>query len=206
MRNSLDRLKQRLQILGAPEYALQLWFSQALRDAFAWSHAGGYQPLAQLLEAELPRTLALLGVKSSTEERMHVMSALSNLELAPGALDVFQQLQEANWRIIALTNGSIDSTRQLLSQSNAIQYFAEVYSCDEIKKTKPHREVYQMLQQSATGEVWMVAAHAWDIAGAIRAGLKTAFVTSEEKTYLSIYPKPEVIAPSLIEAIGQIIA
>ncbi|PZD70990.1 hypothetical protein C1752_08620 [Acaryochloris thomasi RCC1774] len=32
---SLDRPQERLLALGAPKYALQLWFAQALRDAFA---------------------------------------------------------------------------------------------------------------------------------------------------------------------------
>ena len=51
----------------------------------------------------------------------------------------------------------------------------------------------------------MVAAHAWDIAGAARAGLKTAFITSEEEDYLSAYPQPEVVADSLHEAASKII-
>jgi len=63
---SLFKLKQRLVELGAPEYALQLWFAQSLRDAFALSHAGGYQPLKQILEAELPRTLKLLGIETGS--------------------------------------------------------------------------------------------------------------------------------------------
>jgi 2-haloacid dehalogenase len=54
---SLDLPRTRLVELGAPAHALQLWFAQTLRDAFALSHAGGYRPLKEVLEAELPRTL-----------------------------------------------------------------------------------------------------------------------------------------------------
>jgi 2-haloacid dehalogenase len=42
---SLDKPRQKLIELGAPPYAMQLWFAQTLRDAFALSHAGHYQPL-----------------------------------------------------------------------------------------------------------------------------------------------------------------
>lgn len=66
---SLNKPKQRLVELGAPAHTLQLWFAQALRDAFALSHAGGYQPLKQILEAELPRTLKLLLPRCSCSSR-----------------------------------------------------------------------------------------------------------------------------------------
>ena len=51
----------------------------------------------------------------------------------------------------------------------------------------------------------MVAAHAWDIAGATCAGLRTAFINKEEKDYLGVYPQPEVIASDLVEAANQIV-
>jgi len=202
---SLNKPKQQLVELGAPEYTLQLWFAQSLRDAFALSHAGGYQPLKQILEAELPRTLKLLGIETGSEQRSHIISAFSQLEIEPGALEAFHRLTEAGWRLVALTNGSAESTHKLLKQTGALHHFAEVRSCDEIQITKPNPKVYQLLQQNTQGEIWMIAAHAWDIAGAIRAGLKTAFITSEEGSYLSAYPQPNVIAPGLIEAVDQII-
>ena len=50
----------------------------------------------------------------------------------------------------------------------------------------------------------MVAAHAWDIAGAARAGLRTAFITQQEKEYLTIYPQPEIVASNLVTAASEI--
>ncbi|WP_413167947.1 HAD family hydrolase [Capilliphycus salinus ALCB114379] len=212
---NLNKPKQRLVELGLPTYALQLWFAQTLRDAFALSHAGGYQPLNQMLEAELPRTLKLFNVEIDPERQAHVLSAFNELELETGALEAFQRLTEAGWRLVALTNGGIESTHNLLEKAGALPYFADsvawrpkgaiVRSCDEIQITKPHQDVYQLLGQNASGEIWMIAAHAWDIAGAIRAGLKTAFITSSEGSYLSAYPQPDVMASGLIEAVNQIL-
>jgi hypothetical protein len=48
---SLDKPRQRLVELGAPPHALELWFAQTLRDAFALSHAGSYRQLKEVLEA-----------------------------------------------------------------------------------------------------------------------------------------------------------
>ena len=100
---------------------------------------------------------------------------------------------------------SEDSTRKLLKQAASSEYFANVFSCDAIQKTKPHPEVYDLLRQEIVGEAWMIAAHAWDIAGAARAGYKTAFITQQEGDYLSVYPKPEVVANGLLSAVKQIV-
>ncbi len=56
---SLDKPRQKLIELGAPPHAIQLWFAQTLRDAFALSHAGHYQPLKQILQS---RTTSNAGV------------------------------------------------------------------------------------------------------------------------------------------------
>src|SRR5438132_9548789 len=45
-----------------------LWFARSLRDAFALSHAGGYQPVKSMLEAELPRTLQQLKVAATPDQ------------------------------------------------------------------------------------------------------------------------------------------
>lgn len=202
---SLDLPRQRLVELGAPDYTVQLWFAQTLRDAFALSHAGGYRPLKEVLEAELPRTLKMIGVEASSVELSRVVTSFAELEPQPGALEAFRILSEAGWKLVALTNGSEDSTRKLLERAGALQRFGSILSCDAIQKTKPHPDVYDLPKQDADGDVWMVAVHAWDIAGAARAGLRTAFITQEEKEYLSIYPQPELVTSDLILAASKIV-
>lgn len=202
---SLEKPRHRLVELGAPPHALELWFAQTLRDAFALSHAGGYQPLRQVLEAELPRTIKIVGIDLNTTQLSHIVNSFSELDLQPGAMDAFQILIEAGWRLVALTNGSEDSTRKLLERANAIQHFASIFSCDAIGKTKPHPDVYAMTRRDTQEDVWMVAAHAWDIAGATRAGLRTAFITQQEKEYLSIYPQPDIAASNLVAAASLIV-
>jgi 2-haloacid dehalogenase len=202
---SLDKPRQRLVELGAPPHALELWFAQTLRDAFALSHAGSYRPLKEVLEAELPRTLKVLGIEADNEQRSYIVKAFSELEPQPEALEAFRLLTTAGWKLIALTNGSKDSTHKLLKQANALEYFASIFSCDAIGKTKPHPDVYALPKPDFEGDVWMVAAHAWDIAGAACAGLRTAFINKQEKEYLGVYPQPEIIASDLVEAANRIV-
>ena len=202
---SLDKLQQQLTELGAPASTVKLWFSQALRDAFALSHAGGYQPLKEILQAELPRTLKLLEIELNSTQRSQVMEKLSQLELNQSAEAAFKLLTEAGYQIVALTNGSESATQKLLERAGVQKYFSQVYSCDAIALTKPHQNVYKMVETDDLNQTWLVAAHAWDIMGANEVGMKTAFVTQLEKDYLDVYPQPQIMAENLLETARQII-
>jgi 2-haloacid dehalogenase len=204
---TLDRPRDRLIALGAPGEMLGLWFAQALRDAFAWSHAGGYRPLKEFLEAALRRSLDSVGVDATEEDAANVMKAFAELDLVDGAEEACSMLLDRGWRILALTNGSEESTRRLLSRVGLADRFSVFLSCDRIGKTKPHPEVYEIARQEAgPGALWLIAAHAWDVAGAARAGLRTCWVSHLEKRYLSIYPEPDVRASGLVEAARAIVA
>lgn len=202
---SLDKPRQKLIELGAPPYAIQLWFAQTLRDAFALSHAGHYQPLKEILQAELPRSLAALGIETAEEQRSQIVNAFAELELQPAAQTAFHTLTSAGWRLVALTNGSKESTHKLLEQANVLPFFDRIFSCDTVQKTKPHPEVYALAKQGSNSEIWLVAVHAWDIMGAASAGLRTAFITQEEKAFLTAYPQPDIVAVDLVDAANQIL-
>ena len=210
---SLEKPRMQLIELGAPSYALELWFATSLRDAFAFSHAGQYQPLKEILQAELPRTLHLLDIDLNEAQQKQVIATMSELELQPTAKEALQIFNETGYKIVALTNGSEKSTLNLLERAGVKQYFTEIYSCDAIAKrgtgaiavTKPHADVYKMIRTDDLTKVWLVAAHAWDIAGAIGVGMKTAFVKQLEKDYLKVYPQPQIVAENLKDAAQQIV-
>ena len=204
---SLTMPRQRLQELGAPQQTLELWFAQTLRDAFALSHAGGYRPLKEMLSAELPRTLARSGVHADSNAISGVLAAFAELEPQPGLREALSRAGGAGVKLLALTNGSADSTRRLLERAAVLDRFAALLSADEVRRTKPHPEVYAMARREAEGELWLVAAHAWDVAGAVMAGLRAAFVMEQEGSYLeSVYPAPEVTAASLEAAVDAVLA
>jgi 2-haloacid dehalogenase len=201
----LERSRNGLIALGAPGHALEMWFAEALRDFFALSHAGGYAPLRAVLAASLPRTLVALEVEHDDAAIERVMATLKQLDPAEGARSSIKALAEAEFSILALTNGSEEITRALLDEARLYGHFDAVLSCDEIRVSKPHPSVYQMARQLEPGELWMVAAHGWDIAGAARAGLRTAWISGKERIYPATFPSPDIRAPDLESAARSII-
>ena len=202
---NLERPRAELMSLGLPSLALEIWFAESLRDFFALSHAGGYVPLRDALAAALPRTLASLEVDHDDAVIERVMATFRDLDPAEGAGAAIQALTEAGFSILALTNGSEDLTRGLLEGAGLHHDFDAVLSCDEIRTSKPHPAVYEMARKREPGELWMVAAHAWDIAGAARAGLRTAWISGKERVYPAIFPTPDIRAPDLESAARRII-
>ncbi len=197
---SLERLRAPLQAAGAPGTSLETWFAQALRDFFAYSHADGYVPLAEVLDGALARTLTTLELDAGEQARATVTSALRELDAAPGAGEGCAALVEAGCPLVALTNGSLELAESLLDRAGLREHFRSVRSCDEIGISKPDARVYALVEPRAGEHTWMVAAHAWDVAGARRAGLRGAWVATSERVYQDAYPRPEVEAPDLAAA------
>lgn len=203
---SLEAPKRVLTEADAPECALDLWFAESLRDYFARSHAGEYVTLREVLEAELPLTLRSLGIEPTEQLVDEAIGAFGSLAPRRGAEQACRKLAESGWTLLALTNSGEEMTRSLLERGNMDALFARVISCDEIGISKPHRQVYERARKLGSGDVWLVAAHSWDIQGAKQAGLKTVWVASKEPAYLSVYPPPDATAANLEDAATVLIS
>ncbi|HEY4615022.1 MAG TPA: HAD hydrolase-like protein, partial [Citricoccus sp.] len=67
---------------------------------------------------------------------------------------------------------------------------------------KPHSGAYQYAAQRCEvpeDQMLLVAVHPWDIHGAARAGLRTAWLNRTGADYPSYYARPEITVTSLPE-------
>jgi 2-haloacid dehalogenase len=186
---SLDRVRATFGADGA----LERWLAGGLRDYFAVSHSGGYVPFKDVLADGLDGEL-----------RPRVMEAMLDLEPARGGAECCRQLYDEGWRIMTLTNAGEAMTRALLERAGLADLFHAVLSCDSISTSKPHPDVYALAAREAVGELWMVASHPWDLGGASRAGLHTAWVQPEGARWPTYLPPPELEAGDLAE-LGRLI-
>jgi 2-haloacid dehalogenase len=79
---------------------------------------------------------------------------------------------------------------------------------DSVRKYKPAPETYQAVAKElnvTTGNLRMVAAHGWDIIGAMRAGCATAFVARPGKLLDLLFDKPTIVGPDLLTVAEDII-
>lgn len=149
---------------------------KVLHHAAALTLAGEWAPFDEVVEACDPELAQKLqGLEPYDDAR-------EALSLCDGA-----------W---VLTNGTRASTERLLEGAMLHALVAEIHTVEELRKYKPHPDVYALLPTDAT----LVAAHAWDVAGARAAGYRSVWVDREEKEWPLPLPRAELHASNLVEA------
>lgn len=200
---SLEPLRPRLQAAGLPGPSLSEWFTRLIRDAFALDATGIYQPFREVARAALEVLLAEHGIAPDNFKVEAVLAGFGELPAHPDVAPALQMLRDAKVRAVALTNGNAQLTGQLLKRSGLEQLLERVISIDEIRRWKPNREVYLHAAKTvdvAPDQLAMVAVHAWDVHGAARAGLTTAWVSRREKHFQKLMGPCAVRAATLDEA------
>jgi 2-haloacid dehalogenase len=178
------------------DVGLDLFFARVLRDGFALAASGSYRPFAEIATA----ALGALAPDASTEARDDVLAAFRRLPAHPDADPALQALVDAGVSVVALTNGSADTTTELFEQAGLDRYVARVIGVGEAGAWKPaptpYRHLVELLHRER-GEVALVAVHAWDVHGASRAGLVTGWCSRLERRYPPIFDPPDVSADDL---------
>jgi 2-haloacid dehalogenase len=108
-----------------------------------------------------------------------------------------------------LTNSAPAVVQQQLSRAGLEGAFERVFSVDEVRRFKPAPEPYRFVASELgveTSALRMVAAHAWDIVGAMRAGCAAAFVARPGKVLYPLAPAPDIVGPDLRAVAEQIVA
>jgi 2-haloacid dehalogenase len=95
-----------------------------------------------------------------------------------------------------------------MENSGLRDYFEQILSADDVERLKPAPEPYRMAAESLgvkVGEVRLVAAHAWDVAGAMRAGCAAAFVARPGMVLDPLVERPDVVGADLWEVAARIL-
>jgi 2-haloacid dehalogenase len=87
--------------------------------------------------------------------------------------------------------------------------FDAILSADTVRALKPRREPYELAARTFAvpiSEVTLVAAHAWDVAGAHAAGCRAAFVSRPGMPRNPLDPEPDLVGADLGEIADRILA
>jgi 2-haloacid dehalogenase len=185
------------------------WFNQMIQSALVATITGAYRPFGDHAMAALEMTAEQAGVALGDGDREAVAAQLRQLPAHPEVADALARLRDAGLRLAALTNSTEQVARAQLENAGLIDLFELVLSADTVGRLKPAPEPYLMATERlgvTVGEVRLVAAHAWDIAGAARAGCATAFVTRPGKALDPLVERPEIIGTDLAEVADAILA
>src|SRR4029453_10697406 len=170
---------------------------------------GAYSTFGQIAMAALAMTAEQAGVELRDQDRDAIAGQMRRRPPPPEVPRELERLRQAGFRLAALTNSTEEVARAQLENADIIGLFEQVLSADTVKRLKPAPEPYLMAAErlgAPVGELRLVAAHAWDIAGATRAGCATAFVARPGKVLDPLVGGPDVIGANLTEVADRILS
>ncbi len=197
----LTGLQPAFESMGLPD-ALPLWFSQTLRNGFALAAAGDYRPFAEVAES----TLHSINPRANAKT---LMAAFAHLTPHPDVTDGLQVLADAGIPAMTLTVGSAENVARIFDRHGLGDLVSGHLSVDEVHRWKPAAAPYLsgcLALGLPTREVTMVAAHSWDLHGARRAGLRTAWISRLEGSRPEIFSAADIEGPDLPTVAAAIVA
>lgn len=176
------------------------WFSELLRLSFVSSVTDQYVPFTNLAASALETVTARLGITIAPEDIAQVKGLFIQLPPHPDVIEGLSILTESGFTLVALTNSPLQTAHAQLDNAEISRFFETIMSVEMVNRFKPHRSVYHAGAEHMdvhASEMVMVAAHDWDIAGAMAAGLDGVFIERPGQIYSTAFPPPTMTAPDI---------
>jgi 2-haloacid dehalogenase len=188
---------------------LQDWFTHVLLYSQVATLAGPYADFSTIAAAVLDMLASVRGIPLSAADRDRIRQGMLTLPAHPDVGDGLQTMRDAGLRLVTLSNSAPAALEQQLSSAGLTAFFEHSFSVDAVRRFKPAAEVYQLVADSLglpVDRLRLVAAHAWDVVGALRAGCAAAFVARPGKVLFPLGPQPDIIGMDFRSVAAQIVA
>ena len=205
----LSLMKNRMNEVFGHEYAFKQWFALMLQYSLVDNVTGQYHNFGEIGKAAFKMTEEILGKKVSASDMQNTLKMIRNLPAHPDVAPALQQLKDAGYWMVTLTNSTEEVVNEQMESAGLTQYFERIMSIDPMKKYKPALETYQKATQMLgvlPGEAMLIAAHGWDVTGALHAGLQAAFVSRPGQAKYPLAPEVRFTGNTLIAIAEELVS
>ena len=200
--SDLTGLEDAFEEVGLPRGDVTAWFAGVLRDAFAFTVLDENPAFADLAGAALRVRLAATSCTDPAGAAKQVLGRFTSLQphrdVVPGLL----ALSGTGRRIATLSNGSAAVAESLLGKTEAASVVERYLSVEDAPAWKPDPRAYAYaldVLDVPADRTLMVAVHPWDLEGARRAGLRTAWIRRGAPAYPDGFSRPDLEADTFVE-------
>lgn len=186
----------------------QAWFTQLLQSAFISTITGDYKDFGTIGASALEIIATRRGVTLSQEDRTSILQGMRRLPPHPDVRDGLERLRSAGLRLSTLTNSTEQVAQAQINNAGLSEYFEHIFSADTVRRLKPAPEPYRMVAERSgvdISQIRLIAAHAWDIAGALHAGCAAAFVSRPSMVLDPLFDGPDIVGADLREIADRIL-
>lgn len=206
--SDLSPLDQRFADLGVAESLSTLWFTAVLRDGIGLAAAGSLERLAVIGAETLRVLLPTVRLDRELDAAVdHVMSGFNQLGVHADVVAGVAALRAAGRRLVTLSNGSAQVAETLLTTAGIRDSFEHLLSVEDAGIWKPAAGAYHHAARmcgSAASDMVLVSVHPWDIDGAARAGLGTAWLDRHHSHYPRYFTPPDHTVHDLSDLAGAL--
>lgn len=199
--SDMSPMAERFADLGAPAHLAKAWFAGLLRDGFSLTAVGVNESFAAIAAEGLRVVFDGQALDRSIEEAVrHVTEGFAGLPAHPDVPDGIRALADAGIRLVTLSNGSASVAEALFDRAGIRGYFEALLSVEDAPLWKPAAAAYTYALERCEVEpsdATLVAVHPWDINGAARAGLPTAWINRGGGHYPDYFQAPDLTVGSL---------
>lgn len=185
------------------------WFALMLQLSFVGGITGDYVDYTTAQRAALSMLAQRQGVTVSDAAVDELVGGMTTLPAHADVAGALARLRDTPLTIVALTNSPTRVAEAQLTHAGIREYFDRAMSADAVRRLKPARESYLSVAEAYgvdVSEVRLVAAHAWDVSGALSAGCKAAFVARPGMVPSPLGAQPDIVEPDVDAVVDRIIA
>jgi 2-haloacid dehalogenase len=189
--------------------ARQEWFGQLLQSALVATVTDHYFDFGAIGLAALDMIAARRGRSLTDDEHRALGGAMRSLPPHAEVRESLGRLRDAGLRLATLTNSTAEVGEDQITNAGLRDFFELTLSADAVKRLKPASEPYLMAADRLKvpiENIRLVAAHAWDVAGALHAGCAAAFVARPGRVLDPLFPPPDIVGADLREVVDRILA
>ena len=197
-------------VFGDPA-VLRDWFAQLILYSQTLTISGIDSDFPSLAAGTLRMLGQIRNTPVSQAQVSDLAAAIASMPAHADAASALQQLRDAGFRMVTLTNSPKGSGPTALDRSGLAPFFEASFSVQPSGRFKPAPQTYRLVCDGLGVEprdLCLVACHVWDTIGLQAMGGKGALVTHGVNAPLHVtgVPVPDLVAPTLTQLSRDIMA
>ncbi|HCO21739.1 MAG: haloacid dehalogenase type II [Gimesia sp.] len=205
----LDAMKQSVAAaLGGRPDLLPLWFTTMLQHSLVATVGDHYDDFGVIGAATLQMVARNHDIDLSDDAAKQALAPIRSLPAHPDVRPALEQLKEAGYRMVTLTNSSQAGVDAQMKNAGLTDLFEDRLSVEDVQMFKPHSHVYKWASRKMNvppEDCMLIAAHGWDIAGALWAGWRGAFVARPGAQLYPLAKQPEINKPDIKQVAAELL-
>ena len=205
----LDAMKESVAAaLGGRPDLLPLWFTTMLQYSLVATVGDHYDDFGVIGAATLQMVARNHDIDLSDDAAKQALAPIRSLPAHPDVRPALEQLKQAGYSMVTLTNSSQAGVDAQMKNAGLTDLFDDRLSGEHVQMFKPHSHVYKWASRKMNvppEDCMLIAAHGWDIAGALWAGWRGAFVARPGAQLYPLAKQPEINKPDMQQVAAQLL-